>query len=172
MADVEETKADKFVRLKDARLTRVMDAIRILGNITNKRDYDYTEEQALEVVDGLYDRVDEVAEGFDVPKRVYPTPEPEALEADDLSEDLQDDEDENDDDEEVKVKQPKGRELLVPDMYSNIAEYDGVRLKVDHADWRALDLLRAGPRLGLALEAVMDGDTETAKKHLLAVMIT
>ena len=38
-----ETKRDKFVRLAEARTNKIIDMIRLLGNCSNKSNYDYTD---------------------------------------------------------------------------------------------------------------------------------
>lgn len=38
-----ETKRDKFVRLAEARTNKIIDMIRLLGNCSNKANYDYTD---------------------------------------------------------------------------------------------------------------------------------
>jgi hypothetical protein len=154
----EETKAEKFIRLKEARLGRVLDAIRILGNISNTRDYEYTEEQAEEVVDSLYERVDEVAVGFGIDPRTKAVPQEEAVQ----------------EEAPAPAKAPVVASKGDPDPdgpKSNITSVDGASLKVAPGAWDNLDLMRAGPNLGLAMEAVMDGDNEKALALLKKVMV-
>ena len=38
-----ETKRDKFVRLAEARTNKIIDMIRLLGNCSNKANYDYSD---------------------------------------------------------------------------------------------------------------------------------
>ena len=38
-----ETKRDKFVRLAEARTNKIIDMLRLLGNCSNKANYDYTD---------------------------------------------------------------------------------------------------------------------------------
>lgn len=38
-----ETKRDKFVRLAEARTNKIIDMIRLLGNCSNRSNYDYTD---------------------------------------------------------------------------------------------------------------------------------
>lgn len=42
---VKETKALLFIRLGTPRIEKVLKALRILGNCSNKSNYEYTEEQ-------------------------------------------------------------------------------------------------------------------------------
>lgn len=159
MSGIQETKAEKFVRLKDARLGKVLEGLRILNNITNDKDYDYTEDQAREVVDSLYERIDELTINFGLSLRK--TSESD-VEPDDVAEEV----DENPDNGEWRDKgntDPEG-------VQSNIKMIDGKRLKVKPGDWDNLQLIRVGPHLGLAMEAVMDDDNETALELLKLVM--
>lgn len=38
-----ESKREKFVRLAEARTNKIIDMIRLLGNCSNKSNYDYTD---------------------------------------------------------------------------------------------------------------------------------
>lgn len=38
-----ETKRDKFVRIIENRTNKIIDMLRLLGNCSNKANYDYTE---------------------------------------------------------------------------------------------------------------------------------
>jgi len=40
----EETKGDKFERLAEQRINAILEEFRKLGNLSNTRNYDYTEE--------------------------------------------------------------------------------------------------------------------------------
>jgi hypothetical protein len=165
MAAKEETNAEKFIRLKDARLGKVLDALRILKNVTNVRDYDYTPEQAQEVVDTIQTDVDDLSDGFGLPPRSLSeprtTPETPTVDAIDLSgdEDASPSADWND----KANMDPYG-------VKSNITEIDGKKIKVAPGDWDGLMLIRVGPHLGLAYEAALDGDSETAAELLRKVM--
>lgn len=39
-----ETKKDRFVRIGEARTNRVLEQIRLLGNCSNKNNYEYSED--------------------------------------------------------------------------------------------------------------------------------
>lgn len=158
MSDSTETKAEKFVRLKDARLGKVMDALRILKNTTNVRDYDYTEDQALEVLEALQAGIDDLSESFGIepaPREVVEASAPIAPPA------VQ----------EVDQGAWNDPSNLDPEgVQSNLKEVDGKPLKVKPGEWDGLMLLRVGPHLGLAMEAVIDGDNEKALELLKKVM--
>lgn len=38
-----ETKREKFVRIVEARTNKIIDMLRLLGNCSNKSNYDYTD---------------------------------------------------------------------------------------------------------------------------------
>lgn len=39
-----ETKHDRFIRIAENRTNKIIDTIRLLGNLSNRANYDYTEE--------------------------------------------------------------------------------------------------------------------------------
>ena len=168
MADTLETKADKFIRLSTMRLQKVLDGLRILANTTNIRDYDYTTDQACEIVDTLYDQVDELSTSFGVPPRgkiEAPGPIPDGIEAE---------ADEVPAVPAAPVAKPAPSASGPIDEHgpkSRIIDIDGEKIRVGAGDWKSLELLRAGPHLGLAMEAVMDGNNDKALEYLKKVMI-
>ena len=44
-----ETKREKFVRLVEARTNKIIDMLRLLGNCSNKANYDYTDEDVQKI---------------------------------------------------------------------------------------------------------------------------
>lgn len=48
-----ETKRERFVRLAEARTNKTIDMIRLLGNLSNKNNYDYTEEDVTKIFAAL-----------------------------------------------------------------------------------------------------------------------
>ena len=48
-----ETKNSKFVRLANARTQRALDAIRSIGNLSNRNHYDYSEQEVSEITSAL-----------------------------------------------------------------------------------------------------------------------
>ncbi|MFG6573488.1 hypothetical protein ACGYLO_17990 [Sulfitobacter sp. 1A13353] len=168
MSDTQETKSDKFIRLSTMRLQKVLDGLRILANTTNVRDYDYTPDQACEIVDTLYDNIDELSTSFGVPPRGKMVAQA-AVEADGIQAD------------ETPVADPivtapktapsASGPIDEHGPKSRIVEIDGEKLRVGPGEWSSLELLRAGPHLGLAMEAVMDGNNDKALEYLKKVMI-
>lgn len=53
-----ETKADKFKRLMNKRMTVALDKIRLIGNLSNKATYEYTDEQIAKVISTLRNDID------------------------------------------------------------------------------------------------------------------
>ena len=45
----EETKRQKFIRLKEARITRLAKILELLANLTNKQNYDFTDRDVEEM---------------------------------------------------------------------------------------------------------------------------
>lgn len=48
-----ETKSDKFVRLAEQRVNLIIEQFRKLGNLSNTRNYDYTDEQVKKIFSEL-----------------------------------------------------------------------------------------------------------------------
>ena len=46
-------KRDNFIRLAEGRVTRAIDAIRVIGNLSNRSNYEYTEEDSKRIIDAL-----------------------------------------------------------------------------------------------------------------------
>jgi len=46
-------KQDNFIRLAEARVTRAIEAIRVLGNLANRSNYEYDEEDVKKIVNAL-----------------------------------------------------------------------------------------------------------------------
>lgn len=49
----EQDRAEKFVTLAEARTNKALNAIRLLGNLSNKANYKYTEEQVNQIFETL-----------------------------------------------------------------------------------------------------------------------
>ena len=60
-------KAQNFQRLSSKRLQTTLEAFRILGHVTNRYSYEYTPEQAQEIVDQLQSAVDTLRSEFGLP---------------------------------------------------------------------------------------------------------
>ena len=55
---------DKFVRLAEGRTQAALDAIRKLGNLSNRRAYDYEDEDIKKIIKALRDATNEVERRF------------------------------------------------------------------------------------------------------------
>lgn len=67
-----ETKAEKFIRLGEHRVNKVMNAIGQLEHLANRNTYEYTEEQAEAMFSILEERLQEVKSRF-APKHTTKT---------------------------------------------------------------------------------------------------
>lgn len=61
---MKETKQIRFKRLVEARVNKITSMFRLLGNCSNKSNYDYTEEQVGKIFDKLYREIDKMYERF------------------------------------------------------------------------------------------------------------
>lgn len=48
-----ETKNERFVRLAEGRVNATLDKLRLLGQLANRRNYDYTDDQAAAIFRAL-----------------------------------------------------------------------------------------------------------------------
>jgi hypothetical protein len=55
----------KFVALAEKRVTRALNDIRLIGNLSNRSNYKYTDEDARKICKVLRDAVDEVKARFE-----------------------------------------------------------------------------------------------------------
>ncbi len=51
--EVKESKHDKFKRVAEARINKIIDMIRLLGNCSNTAIYEYTEENIKQIFDAI-----------------------------------------------------------------------------------------------------------------------
>ena len=56
-------KAAKFIELANKRVNKALKDLKLVGNLTNKKNYDYTEEQAKKIIKALQKEVDNVNNG-------------------------------------------------------------------------------------------------------------
>lgn len=59
-----ETKADAFKRLGNKRVKAALDKIRLVGNLSNRSSYEYTDEQVAKIEDTLMQEVSRVINKF------------------------------------------------------------------------------------------------------------
>ncbi|HWD40520.1 MAG TPA: hypothetical protein VG944_16850 [Fimbriimonas sp.] len=60
------TKRDAFKRLATARVNKAIDSIRLVGNLSNKANYEYSAEDAEKIVDALRASVQECKKKFEL----------------------------------------------------------------------------------------------------------
>jgi hypothetical protein len=60
----EVEKRERFARLAEARVQKASDALRLVGNLANKANYSYDEEDAKQILDFLNSEVKKLQELF------------------------------------------------------------------------------------------------------------
>jgi hypothetical protein len=151
----EETKHDKFVRIRDARMEKAQKAISLLGNLAAP-NYEYSEEEAQGIVDKLCNTVDEVRREFGLPAAVAVAAGPA----------IQPVIDEDDDAEVAEVA-----EVAAPAPARAVKSVPGEVIEIDPKTGREPEGLLAGwGFVGKAMEAVEDGDMEKAHELLKTAM--
>lgn len=63
-----ETKAERFVRLANARTMKALDAIAAIGGLASKANYEYSEEQVSKVLGTLADEMRKLEARFKNPE--------------------------------------------------------------------------------------------------------
>ena len=56
----------KFVELANKRVARALKAVQLVGNLSNKSNYDYTEEDVSKIIKALQDEVGACKKRFDL----------------------------------------------------------------------------------------------------------
>lgn len=64
MENVQETKRDKFVRLAEARTNKIIDMIQLLGNCSNKNQYEYTQRDVNKIFSAIQTELDAAKKRF------------------------------------------------------------------------------------------------------------
>ena len=57
-------KRENFIRLAEGRVTRAIDSIRVIGNLSNRSNYEYTEEDSKRIIDALQREINELKVQF------------------------------------------------------------------------------------------------------------
>ncbi len=57
---------EKFVRLANKRIPNALKAIQLVGNLSNKSNYDYTEEDVRKILKALQDEVNACRKRFEM----------------------------------------------------------------------------------------------------------
>ncbi len=63
-----EQKSEKFSRLAEARTNKIIDTIRLLGNLSNQYHYEYTQEQVDAIFDAIQEELDTQRKKFEPQK--------------------------------------------------------------------------------------------------------
>lgn len=50
-------KRENFIRLAEGRVTRAIDSIRVIGNLSNRSNYEYTEADSKRIIDALQSEI-------------------------------------------------------------------------------------------------------------------
>ena len=66
MGEKIESKREKFVRLAEARNTKIIGIVGLLGNLSNKRTYDYDKEDVKKIFNSLEDEIRVAKMKFDI----------------------------------------------------------------------------------------------------------
>ncbi|MCR5206767.1 MAG: hypothetical protein K6E47_17190 [Lachnospiraceae bacterium] len=61
-----ETKRDRFVRLAEARTNKIISMVRLLGNCSNSRIYDYNREDIKKIFGAIEEEVKNAKARFDI----------------------------------------------------------------------------------------------------------
>ena len=64
MANIQETKREKFVRLAEARTNKIIDMVQLLGNCSNASAYDYTQQDVEKIFSAIETEVREAKKKF------------------------------------------------------------------------------------------------------------
>lgn len=90
----EQERAEKFITLAEARTNKALNAIRLLGNLSNKASYKYTEDQVNQIFETLEQQLRDTKKRFFTSAgerehfKLKCTAEPEPSAAEDASEAL------------------------------------------------------------------------------------
>ena len=57
-------KSKKFIELANKRVNKTIKDIQLIGNLANKQNYEYTEQQAKKIVKALQQELDDVKQNF------------------------------------------------------------------------------------------------------------
>ena len=59
-----KTNRDRFVRIAENRVNRILDALDSLGNCSNRRNYDYSDTDVKKIFDAIESKVEEARSMF------------------------------------------------------------------------------------------------------------
>jgi ABC-type Fe3+-hydroxamate transport system substrate-binding protein len=64
METIERSKRDKFLELANKRVSRALKDIKLVGNLANRKNYEYSEDEAKKIIKALQSEVDRVKQQF------------------------------------------------------------------------------------------------------------
>lgn len=64
MSDVKETKSEKFKRLAVARVNACLHQMKLIKNLANRNNYEWTDEEVKKIVDALQRSVNDINQAF------------------------------------------------------------------------------------------------------------
>lgn len=67
----QESKADRFRRVAEARTNKIISMIRLLGNCANRLVYTYEQEQVNQIFAAIHEETDKAIQRFMAPKQAY-----------------------------------------------------------------------------------------------------
>jgi hypothetical protein len=59
-------KRENFVRLAESRVTRAIESLRIIGNLSNRSNYEYDEEDVKKIINTLQDEITSLKNQFKI----------------------------------------------------------------------------------------------------------
>ena len=64
METIERSKRDKFLELANKRVSRALKDIQLVGNLANRKNYEYSDDEAKKIVKALQSEVERVKQHF------------------------------------------------------------------------------------------------------------
>lgn len=64
LTQIQEAKNDRFRRLAEKRVNDLLDKFRLVGNLSDRRNYDYTEDQAKQIIRALESELKDLKSRF------------------------------------------------------------------------------------------------------------
>ena len=64
MANNNESKRDRFVRLAEARTNKIIDMIQLLGNCSNQSQYEYSQKDVTKIFNAIQTELDSAKKRF------------------------------------------------------------------------------------------------------------
>jgi len=62
--EIKETKAANFKRLAESRTQKILDQLRLIGNLSNTSAYEYSDDQVIKIFSAIREEVDNTEKRF------------------------------------------------------------------------------------------------------------